>query len=770
MIKFITLSVVFITAQFAILAEAHEYLLNNCRNLNTWSITLGGEFPGAKGTIKLSKSGCLKVNYDFSKGGKYIAVWPHEKLPVQTKNLCFKIVSDQDCRMNYRIVDASGRYFQGRSKLIKNGAQKMIFNSNGPWSGAWGGKKSPVPARPFKNVFLMISKDKKLPLKGTVLLEAFYITSDKKIANDFTGKNISLRGCGWMINASWIPKLTGGMLKLAAKNCDGKDAELSITFPEAGRNKVFRKKLSKSSEIIYYIPPLKNGGNVYNKYKLILKISNTAGTEAQTVLTMAGNKSDKINFGVPVKSRQIKNSKIGVCTHFSFGRMPHWPYWAPYKELIKGITQCGYKWVRDGCHVEKKKDGSYKVCDYDLRWMKYAKKHGLNIILVIRLYPDKSLEEYKKYVEAVVNDTKGLVDVYELGNEPGNFGWQKKFGGHWNGYDPSTKNVDKWVTEHLKYTNALANHMRKIAPDITIIGVGAASPTNFLVMKLGVSKNVDGIVDHPYTYSMPPEKIPFCKNHKSRDGVIVSENGSFEELVKAYEKLFKDTGKMRSLWLTEFGFTTFWFSGKNEKKLYAGFTEQAQAVYIVRRFIQTLALPIVAVSCQYDYLDDYFGREYNPEANFGIIRVDHSRKPAYFAIQRMNSLFNGYSYDSNAKVIIEQQPLHRSCKRSELIKSWDKVRIDATNEIKALPFIDADNSNQRMLAVWSTLPYSREFNNRVCTVKIVGWNEFDATPVGIDIIDGSTFDVPMNVKDNSLILDGLSLKGHPIVIKFIKSK
>lgn len=43
---------------------------------------------------------------------------------------------------------------------------------------------------------------------------------------------------------------------------------------------------------------------------------------------------------------------------------------------------------------------------------------------------------------------------------------------------------------------------------------------------------------------------------------------------------------MRTVWITEFGFTGFWFDGKNETGLYAGFTEEAQAVYLVRRFIE----------------------------------------------------------------------------------------------------------------------------------------------------------------------------------------
>jgi hypothetical protein len=765
--KIITLLSLFCVPQLVVLAETKEYLLDNCDNIKTWGITLGGEFPGAKGSIRQTTSGKLSVHYDFSKGGRYIAIWPRTKFSADINVLCLKLTANQDCRINYRIVDATGRYFQGKAKLLKKSqTTTAAFKSSGPWSGAWGGQKNSSPAKPFKQFFLMIASDNKLQKQGSIQLETFSITSDKELKHDFAGKGADLNACGWSIKTSWLPQLTGGLLKITANSTNAKDATLSINFPQMGRDNVFRKKLSQKNETFYYRPPLKTGGNIYNKYKLILKIANSSGTEAHTILILAGRKSEKINLGAPLNSKKIKSSRFGVCTHFSFGKSPTFSYWAPYKKLINGIAQCGYKWIRDSCSIIKQKNGSYKVRDYDLEWMKYAKGQGLNIIMQIRMYPDKTISEYKKYVAAAVKDTKGLVNVYELGNEPGNFGWKKKFGGHWNGYDPKTKNTEKWVKEHLKYTNALADHMKKLRPDVTVIGVGAASPTNFLALNLGVSKNVDGIVDHPYTYSMPPEKIPFSKNHQKRDGVVVAENGSFEELIKSYISLFKKTGKMRSIWLTEFGFTSFWFSGKNEKGLYAGFTEQTQAVYLVRRFILGLTCPVVAVACQYDFLDDYNGKEFNPEANFGIIRPDHSRKPAFYAIQRMNSLFNGYNIDSNLKVVVDNQPLHRSCKRGLLIKDWDKAAIKADNDVLAYAFTGPEN--EKMIAVWSAQPYSREFNNRVCTISVAGLSEYNAKPVAIDIITGISYDVPMQMKDGKLVFKNLSLKGHPIVIKLFK--
>jgi hypothetical protein len=219
--------------------------------------------------------------------------------------------------------------------------------------------------------------------------------------------------------------------------------------------------------------------------------------------------------------------------------------------------------------------------------------------------------------------------------------------------------------------------------------------------------------------------------------------------------------------VTEFGFSSFWFDGSSEKGLFAGFSEEAQAVYLVRRFIESLALPI-EVSCQYDFLDDYQSNPVGSEANFGIVRGDYSRKPAYFAIQRLNALFNGYGHDSSTAVAVEKAPLHRSCQRSELIRDWDGASIEAANGVKAFVFSNPALANERMLAVWSVLPYSREFNNRVCTVRVKGMARFAAKPIAIDSITGTRCDVPVKVVGEDLLFENLPLKGQPLLIKLFK--
>jgi len=133
----------------------------------------------------------------------------------------------------------------------------------------------------------------------------------------------------------------------------------------------------------------------------------------------------------------------------------------------------------------------------------------------------------------------------------------------------------------------------------------------------------------------------------------------------------------------------------------------------------------------------------------------------------MNALFNGFSHDRAAVVKVVSQPLHRGSVRADLVRDWDKVDIKAGNEVKAFGFASPSVSDSRLLAVWSTLPFSGESNNRVATVTVKGWNGF-VRPVAVDLLTGRSFDVPCKVDGDLLTLENLTLGNHPLVIRFFR--
>ena len=771
--KSILLTIITIAIYATAWSAPKTYVINSFNNMKEWGLTLGREFPGAKGKIETNDSKKLTVSYDFSKGGKYISIYTRFNIPSGINTFRIKLIPSQNCIAGYRIIDSTGRTFQGENTLLKKGKVNTIdFSARGPWNASWGGEKSSNPTKPFKRFYLLFNRPSNVSKKCSIKLESFEAVSSQDLVYDFRGKGNLLFAGGWKIKAVYLPSLSGGNFKITAvADPDSSNkATLCIKYPQMGREHIVRKKLDKSKTVFFYQPPFKDGGNIRNRYIITMEYSDSNGNIARGVLTLTGRLASKNNFGKPVNSKDIKDSIQGTAVHFSSSIYPGFRWWHPYEKLIDMIADCGYKWIRDGIQVKKDHDGNYRVYEHDLKWIRYAHSKGLKIIGLIHLIrPEISIVEYKKQIDAILRETQNYVSVYELGNEPHNFGWRKKYKGRWNGYEKNGK-ISKWVKEHLKYTNALADYIKKVKPDVTVIGLGATSPTNFHYLNLGVSKSLDGVVDHPYTYSMPPEKIPFGHNLTKRDGIKIGDkNHSFAGLINSYVGHFKKTGKMRSIWLTEFGFTTFWFDGKNEKGLFAGFTEKAQAVYIVRRFLECMVLP-VAAACQYDFMDDYASSQFGAEANFGVIRADFSKKPAFYAIQRLNSLFDGYKYAPEISVVVEKTPLHRSCIRENLVRDWDNAQIKASNGIKAFAFDCQDNRKQKMVAVWSVLPYSREFNNRICTIRVKNMSNYSINPVAVDIITGISYDVPCKKVDNDLLLDNLILKDHPIVIKFFPRK
>ncbi len=753
---------------------AETVTLDSCDNPQSWRFSNGAEFKGARGKIsKDTESEKIALEYDFSKGGKYVSASPKAAIPYGTEKIILSLKSNTKCRAEYRIVDATGRTYHGKTRIMLNGKpKKCSFRVNGSWVGMWGGQKGlKQPKFPLKSFTLLIYGNKTKP--GKVIIESCDVVCNAQQKITFDCENFNLNGSGWDICGTWKKSASGPMLELKAENTGtATQATLSIDFPNMGRNHVQNYYLdgSKKNFTFSYSPFAFQARNPNNAYQLLISIHSSNGDYSRKKIILAGDKSDNINFGSPVKSIDIEHSTIGTCTHFSYAAKDQGPFrsWHNYRPLLDMISNAGIKWIRDVVYAKKESDGKYHTNPYDLEWIKYARSKGINVIVLLWLRPKTPVEEAKKYFEAIVMETKDLVDVFEVGNEPENFGFKPMYGGKWNGYAGNGK-LDRWVHEFLKYSNAVTDHIKKVRPEITTIGLGAAPSTNFHLLNLGVTKNLDGVTEHAYPFALTPEKMPWGWVMEERDGIKTGDkNCTFVGLINSYAEQFKKIGKMRSLWITEFGFPSYLFNGKNEKKIYMGYSETTQAIYILRRFLLSKTLPIIKVSCQYDFIDDYNSNPFNPEANFGQLRTDRSPKPAYYVIQRMNSLFNGYSYDPKLLIKTEKQPLHKGMVYSRLVKDWDSAKIKASNEVMAFGFASPNKPAQRMIAVWSTQPYNGEASSRCCSIRITEGAPYKEPPVAIDMITGRSFDIPARVDGNDLVFDQIILKNNPIVIKIIR--
>ncbi len=758
-----------------------EVLLDDCASMSRWRYHNGGEFPGAKGGLEKDPVGKgLKLSYDFGGGGSYVGAGLYGAFPPAADVARVALTAQGDCMLFFRLVDSRGRTYQWEKQKRVAGQHAVLLSMTAGWSGAWGGPKETkadsAPLLPVKELWMCVANADGVAKLGAVTLTSVSVGSSKGViasTEPVVGEDFSCSFGGWRVTGTWGSHgWRNTYLRVGAEG-GAAPAELALDLPAMGRHKVFRLHLEPGkTESAEFSPGLPNGGNPRNTYQIALSLS--VGREHyERIVVLRGVESDKTDFGAPKPSSSIERSKFGTCVHFSHVNPadPHsWPEWRDYQWFVDRIAGGGIKWIRDGIRTDKSAEGTYTLNPHDVEWARYAKSKGLRILCVISMNAHEPVDEFVARCEALAERTRDLVDAFELGNEPNNFGgWLKKYGGTWNGKEEDNS-TSGWVKEHLKSTNAGAVALKKIRPETPVVGLGACSPTNFRYLDLGVSPALDGVVDHPYPYCMPPEKIPYGWGMEKRDGVKVGDaNHTLEGLVRSYHEKFAATGAPRQLWFTEFGFSTFLFDGeKTEKCLYAGFSEEAQAVYIARGYLLSSVLPVEAIF-QYDFTDDYHSVPRDAEANFGMWRADRSPKPSYGAVTRICSLLAGYEADAGAGVSITAAPLHRGMERTELVRNWDDTTLTAENGVRAHAFTSKAKPTTRMLAVWSQLPFSKEHHNRVATIKLTGWKDFGVDAVAIDLIDGSTFDAPVKREGDDLVLDRLFLGAHPLMISFQSS-
>lgn len=767
--------------------------LDDCQAVSAkWGFSPGGEFPGATGGIESDDKG-LAIKYDFTGGGNYVSAirsLPASDGPVE---LHVTLEAPTSCGYHLRVVDATGRTFQSESVLLQNEEEAVaIISPETVWAGSWGGKESAAPQFPLQSLGIGVERKTGDVVNDTgalVIKNIGYKGAFKQLAG-FSGEPFSFEGLGWKISGKWGGSVDGPMLHLSASG-GTKDAILTCTRPTEDKPVISNFSLKGGSgekafdlspfspmridegplmkDKVVFDPRLLDGGNVFNRYTVYLDLKTAEGS-LRFPVRLLGDKSDKVDFGEPKSSSEIKHLPIGINTHFLYASLNDSMMGKGYKKLIDIIADAGFKYLRDTPGLETDAEGKLRVRPYDVEWITYAKSKGMEPILAMLEINDPFADMDDVLARNVIyaKELKGLVKIFEIGNE---INWLAKYPeGTWNGMVSTTdKSTAVFLEEITKTTNKIADAIAKERPDAIILGLGEGTPLNFRMLALGVTPKLEGVVDHTYTYSLPPETDVWA-NNVERDGIEVGDReGTFFGWVDSYLAEFEKTGVKRQIWMTEFGFSTFSFSGENEKKLYAPFSEETQASYLVRRLLLTLfRQDAIAAAIQFDIMDSELDHA-DPESYFGIIRRDFSPKPAYYALQRLNSLMAEARPDK-AKVTIDASPLHNAAVRGGEMK-WDEVSVVKTNQngVMALPFYNPETPDQKMVAIWSAQPFSGEFPSRFVSFSVSDWQAYDhPLAVGIDILTGETFDVPVKL-ENGVLKVGMNVSHNPSLVKFFKS-
>jgi len=453
----------------------------------------------------------------------------------------------------------------------------------------------------------------------------------------------------------------------------------------------------------------------------------------------------------------IRHPQIGVCTHFVF------PGWEP-DTVVPVLAAAGVSWIRDDISwssIEKEK-GVYAISERNLKWINAVHAAGINIIGIFnygnKLYaPDNyNPAAYAKAAAWFARETAGKVQVIEVLNEPNNFGFNKHYGStSWNGLEADGK-VSAWVGKYVELLNAAAPAIKEANPQVKVIGLGAAAPTNFRELEMGISPLVDGLVDHPYSPRTSDENVPYSSSPGilKRDGIATAdEKGTFASQIRMYREQSATFKGPKEIWLTEFGWATF-----QEAKaggLFAGFTPEAQAKYILRRLTEALGLG-VSVAMIYDLKDD--GPDpYHNEHHYGLVDINLKPKPAYGAVQRYCAAMAACKPKERLEVnifAVENRP-------DAYPIVWDGSKLATSGRIKHYAFVDA--KNRPVVAIWSSQRAGGDLSPILADVEFVT----DLPVAGIQAYNPMTDEtsaVRFEQKAGRLLLKKVSIPDSPLIL------
>jgi hypothetical protein len=328
-----------------------------------------------------------------------------------------------------------------------------------------------------------------------------------------------------------------------------------------------------------------------------------------------------------VSEKLQRDDRIGVCTHFS----QHWSV----DEVMPLIARSGAAWIRDDLNWAdlEPTPGNYQIPLKARVWIQAARKAGLKIDLILAYgnptYPDRyDTAAYAKAAGWLAREVANDVQAIEILNEPNNFGFRDLYRGWWNGNERNGS-VSHYLQKYVQILNAAAKEIKLTNPHMTVIGLGTPPPASFRMIALGLTPQVDGLTDHPYSGGLP-ELVPYAATPEmvKRDGIATADtSGTLASQVSMFRAQARKWGATEKLWHTEWGYATV-----PPKPGKPGLSEETQAVYILRRLLESEAIGVEHTFI-YDFKD-------NGET-FGLVKNDRSPKRSYFALQRVTGLLAG---------------------------------------------------------------------------------------------------------------------------------
>jgi hypothetical protein len=431
--------------------------------------------------------------------------------------------------------------------------------------------------------------------------------------------------------------------------------------------------------------------------------------------------------------------RLGVCTHFSQG-------WDAQK-IMPLIEKAGIGWIRDDLGWEgiESKKGVYHVPDRTMAWIRAGHANHVRVLLILngsnKLYADRyDPEAFAKWAAWTVTELKNDIDAVEILNEPNNFGFSKYYGGKHEGEGDSP-----WVAKYVTLMNTAAEAIKAANPKMPVIGFGAGPAVTYKQLDLKTSPAVDGLADHPYSNHLPPELLPgggAAEQLKHFGFSFTDDRGSFASVIQGFRAKSERSGGPKGIWLTEWGYSTYQPLSAGQ---FGGFTESAQAKYILRRFVEGLGLG-VDVSFLYEFRDG--NNDHDAEERWGLVHADGSPKPSFEAVVNLSQIIHGLKAAGKDQV--------------GAVNVFPIATSEQNGPIAAYRFID--EQGRPAVALWATDRANGDLQPRVADVELL-WGDAVKTLESVDTLTGKIEAVSFKRVGQRLLKDAMIIRDYPIFIR-----
>lgn len=518
--------------------NSEELYLNFCDDPGQWRVHLGWEFPGAAGALAAlddaQRGDCLRVNYDFRKGGRYVGAVLDGPFS-QGEKLAFWIwTTPGHGGVFMRVEDQTGQSLVRDIPTEENQWVKVeVSLKDDAFSAHWAGANDGKLHFPLRNIAVCLQNGQ--TPEGYFLLDS--VTADIENPPAQLQWNISILP-NVPQGAAFVGEAVEYEIRVENKLVQPRrvDMVLEVTTDEG---KVTQQKWQKE------IP---GGGTVVEKVKLS---TDEAGYQGLLVRVMADGQEElsqesglAVVIKPPLYPKCDPDSYFGTCTAdlgpesmFRLGCSAV-QYPAVWKYFEMNPDDYNWSWIPKACREVKERGGRLllKLQPRPPDWAAWKVEGKPNLAG----YPSpEHMKDWQDFVHDVVEQVKGDIYGIEVDNEPDLSEW----------LHPGLT-LEEGAELYYQLLKAAYEGAKSADPNCVVAGLGVSGSDYHGGLKFCRAvlekdpKLVDLFPGHPYAFVRyyGPDQKPTGPE----------ENGQ-AALCQAAFAMLAEFGKPRRMWIGELG-------------------------------------------------------------------------------------------------------------------------------------------------------------------------------------------------------------------------